>query len=161
MYNPTMEPPNETPRRESKLPVFATGIAMAVSVGAALVFRQPQAAKPLRFEVASVKMSAPENNHPQGFRLPSAVIRGISGNRLTESHITLIEIVMQAYDVRDYQIAGMPGWGEWRGERFDVIAKADGGGIPPASPGPPDVADTSGGAVPFEAAPRRKGTTGL
>jgi uncharacterized protein (TIGR03435 family) len=98
-----------------------------------VVFSQPQAAKPLRFEVASVKMSAPENNHPQGFRLPSAVIRGISGNRLTESHITLIEIVMQAFDVRDYQIAGMPGWGEWRGERFDVVATAEGSGTPPAS----------------------------
>jgi hypothetical protein len=44
-----------------------------------LLFSQPQAAKPLTFEVASVKMSVLENNHRRGFRLPSAVIRGISG----------------------------------------------------------------------------------
>jgi hypothetical protein len=81
-------------RRGSKLSVFAAGIATAVSIGAAAAFSQPQAAKPLAFEVASVKMPAPENNRPQGFRLPSAVIRGISGNRLTEFHITLTEIVM-------------------------------------------------------------------
>jgi uncharacterized protein (TIGR03435 family) len=27
----------------------------------------------------------------------------------------------------------MPGWGEWRGDRFDVVAKAEGNGTPPAS----------------------------
>jgi Protein of unknown function (DUF3738) len=39
---------------------------------------------------------------------------------------------MQAYNVKDYQIAGMPGWGEWRGDRFDVVAKAEGSGTPQA-----------------------------
>jgi uncharacterized protein (TIGR03435 family) len=119
-------------RRGRKLSVWAAGIAMAV-VGTALLFGQTQAAKPLAFEIASVKMSVIENNHPQGFRLPSTVIRRISGNRFTESHITLTELIMQAYAVKDYQIFGLPGWGEWRGDQFDVVAKAAGSGTPSTS----------------------------
>src|SRR5580700_4443764 len=73
------------PLRGLKLPAFAAAVCM----GPGLLLSQPQAARPPAFEVASVRLSIQENNHPQGFRNPSTVIRGISGNRFTEHYITL------------------------------------------------------------------------
>ena len=58
-------------------------------------------------------------------------MRGIAGNRLTERYTTLAELIMQAYDVKDYQISGAPDWANWKGgDQFDILAKAEGNGIP-------------------------------
>jgi uncharacterized protein (TIGR03435 family) len=118
------------PLRGLKLPAFAAAVCM----GPGLLLSQPQAARPPAFEVASVRLSIQENNHPQGFRNPSTVIRGISGNRFTEHYITLTELIMQAYQVKDYQVARAPDWGNWFGGiQFDIAAKAEGSGTPPVS----------------------------
>jgi uncharacterized protein (TIGR03435 family) len=84
------------------------------------------AGQPVTFEVASVKKSAIANDHPQGFRIPSPAIRGLAGDRLREPYVTLAELIMQAYDVKDYQISGLPAWGGMMGDQFDIEAKAGG-----------------------------------
>ncbi|MEO8592055.1 MAG: TIGR03435 family protein [Candidatus Solibacter sp.] len=84
----------------------------------------------MAFEVISLKLSKIDNSHPQGYRLPSTDIRGLSGNRLTEPYTTLTELMMQAYNVRDYQISGAPDWAGWRGDQFDLVAKTEGSGVP-------------------------------
>jgi uncharacterized protein (TIGR03435 family) len=70
-------------------------------------------AKPLEFEIASVKRADP------GVRtsnvLPDA------GESLTIVNVPLRKIILYAYDIRDFQLAGGPGWvGD---ERYDVMAK--------------------------------------
>ena len=45
------------------------------------------------------------------------------GGRYTASGVTLGFFLQQAYDVRDYQITGGPGWIST--ERYDINAKAD------------------------------------
>jgi uncharacterized protein (TIGR03435 family) len=40
---------------------------------------------------------------------------------------------MQAYDVKSYQIFGLPGWGDWMGDQFEIVAKTEGSGPPPVS----------------------------
>jgi hypothetical protein len=113
-----------------KLPVLAAGISIAFSAGTALLFGQPQGTKPPAFEVASVKLVPPPQDHPQGFRMPSPNIRGVIGNRFTESSITVTELIMKAYDVKSYQIFGLPSWGDWLGDQFQIVAKTEGSGPP-------------------------------
>ncbi len=45
------------------------------------------------------------------------------GGRWTASGITVGILIQQAYDVRDYQISGLPSW--VNSERYDIVAKAD------------------------------------
>jgi len=103
-----------------RLPALAAGISIAFGAGTALLFSQPRDAKATAFEVASVKMLPPQN-HPQGFRMPTPDIRGVVGNRFTESYLTVTELIMQAYDIKNYQIFGLPSWGDWRGDRVSSI----------------------------------------
>jgi uncharacterized protein (TIGR03435 family) len=120
------------PFRGLKQRVFAAGIAATCS-WSGLLFSQTQTALLPAFEVASIRRSAQDTSHPQGFRIPSAVIRGISGNRLTERYTTFAELIMQAYDVKEYQISGSPDWASWKGDQFDIVAKAEGNGTPSVS----------------------------
>lgn len=100
---------------------LAPGIpAAALLVAGAVVC----AGQPASFEVASVKKSAIAATHPQGFRIPSTAIRGLTGDRLRESYTSLTELIMQAYEVKDYQISGLPAWGGMMGDQFDIEAKA-------------------------------------
>ena len=68
------------------------------------------------FEVASIKPSDP-NSPGVGFRIsPGALdIRGT----------TLSLLIQSAYNVRDFQISGGPGW--MRSDRYDVMAKYERG----------------------------------
>jgi hypothetical protein len=79
--------------------------SIALGAGTALLFGQPQGTKTAAFEVVSVKRVPPPQNHPQGFRMPSPNIRGVIGNRFTESSITVTELIN---DVKCYQIFGLP-----------------------------------------------------
>jgi uncharacterized protein (TIGR03435 family) len=69
--------------------------------------------KPLEFEVASVKPADP------GIQT-SNVLLGV-GESLTIVNVPLRKIVMYAYDIRDFQLAGVPGGlGD---DRYDIVAK--------------------------------------
>lgn len=65
------------------------------------------------FEAATVKPAAPDG-HGETRRYP--------GGRFTATSITLKALIQRAWDVKDFQITGGPGW--INSELFDVIAKA-------------------------------------
>jgi uncharacterized protein (TIGR03435 family) len=46
-----------------------------------------------------------------------------AGGRFTASGMTLKMLIQQAYDIRDYQISGLPGWAS--SDRYDINAKAE------------------------------------
>ena len=73
-------------------------------------------AKPLEFEIASVKPADPSIR-------TSNVLLG-AGESLTIVNVPLRKIIMYAYDIRDFQLAGGPGWvGD---DRYDIMAKTAG-----------------------------------
>lgn len=69
-----------------------------------------------QFEVVSIKPNAAGDHR--------VMIRMAPGGRFTASGITLKHLIGQAYNVRDFQIVGGPGWIE--SDRFDINAKAEG-----------------------------------
>lgn len=70
-----------------------------------------------RFDVVSVKPSAPdEHNSFMSQRLPGGSLRLIG--------LPLRMMIMRAYDVKAFQLAGGPDW--VRTDRWDVLAKAEG-----------------------------------
>ncbi len=70
---------------------------------------------PLSFEVASIKPSAAERG--------KVGIRIAPGGRFTASGLTAKMLIQQAYDIKDFQISGGPGW--LSSERYDIVAKAE------------------------------------
>ena len=83
----------------------------------------PQApAPPLTFEVASVKPSLPPSGDRRVFTFGGG--RGGPGSndpgRLTFMNTTLMNLITQAYNVKNYQVTA-PAWIET--ERYDVLAK--------------------------------------
>ena len=82
---------------------------------------QPQIAP--KFEVATVKPNSADDHR---------IMIGIQpGGRFQATGVTLKLLMTQAYNVRDFQIEGGPGW--ITTERFDILAKAEAGAdrIPP------------------------------
>ena len=73
------------------------------------------AQQPLTFEVASIK---PANPDTQG-----GFIQFMPGGGLKMSGIPLRGMITFAYDVRDFQVSGGPGWVGT--ERFDVMARPE------------------------------------
>jgi bla regulator protein blaR1 len=85
---------------------------LCVAVAGPRALAQP-AAKPLEFEVASVTPADPGGR--------SANVTLGAGESLTVINVPLRKIITYAYDVRDFQLAGGPGWvGD---ERYDIVAK--------------------------------------
>ncbi len=76
----------------------------------------PQPATPpkLNFEVASVRLS---DSAARGGGLRS------TPGRLNATNMTLINYVVSAYEIRTYQLEGLPAWA--KNTRYDVIAKID------------------------------------
>ena len=71
------------------------------------------------FEVASIKPSPPMD--------PNRPIRGIQtpgGGRLNALNTSLRMLILYAYNVKDFQVSGGPGWAN--SESYDIVAKADG-----------------------------------
>jgi uncharacterized protein (TIGR03435 family) len=83
-------------------------LAVAWSV---LAFSQPR----LEFEVAAIKRSDPSHVGAQTFFQP--------GGKFAALTAPLKSLVCFAYQLRDHQVAGGPGWVE--SEPFDVTAKAE------------------------------------
>jgi uncharacterized protein (TIGR03435 family) len=86
---------------------------MIRSATLALLFICPGFAQ-LTFEVASIKPSNPDG---------PGMIRLMPGGGLTMTNIPLRAMITFAYDVRDFQVSGAPGWAGT--ERFDVTARAE------------------------------------
>lgn len=78
-----------------------------------------QTATPSGFEVASIKPSDPAASGMQ--------IRMSPGNLFTAKNATVKVLIQQAYEVRDFQISGGPGWLDT--ERYDITAKGHGTGL--------------------------------
>jgi uncharacterized protein (TIGR03435 family) len=88
----------------------------ALILAAGVAWAQP-VAKPLRFEVASVKSSDPNAKNDSASR--------DAGEGLDVKNITVRNLITLAYDLRDFQLAGGPGW--INSDRYDVVAKAASG----------------------------------
>jgi uncharacterized protein (TIGR03435 family) len=69
----------------------------------------------LTFEVASIKPANPDT--------PGTSIQFMPGGGLKMTGIPLRAMITFAYDVRDFQVSGGPGW--MGTERFDVMAQPD------------------------------------
>jgi uncharacterized protein (TIGR03435 family) len=100
--------------------------ALLVSALVVLLQSQESASVP-SFEVASVKPS------PAGDNAPSVGLK--PGGHYTVANASLKMLLVAAYGIRDYQIAGGPGW--TGSDRRTVDAKAPEGSLPPTL-GPPD-----------------------
>jgi bla regulator protein blaR1 len=74
-----------------------------------------QSAASPAFDVVPVKPSDPS---ARGMNIGIA-----PGGRFTATNATVQALIEQAYDVRDFQISGGPGW--INTERYDIAAKAD------------------------------------
>jgi uncharacterized protein (TIGR03435 family) len=91
-------------------------------IGAAAFAQAPATDKSLSFDVASIKPAQPPTPDGQG----RIFMRGPSGGpgtkdpgRISYPYMPLKQILMIAYDVKNYQITG-PGWLDT--ERFDISA---------------------------------------
>ena len=85
----------------------------------------------LTFEVASIKPADPDT--------PGSRIQFMPGGGLRMTGVPLRAMITFAYDVRDFQISGGPGWVGT--ERFDVMARPEHA----AAEGPDDPAKMTDG----------------
>jgi bla regulator protein BlaR1 len=90
---------------------LGTALLNLAAVGA---LAQPSA-KPLTFEVASVKRSSPDAR--------GATIDFLPGGELRVVGATLKTLITTAYDVRGFQVTGGPGWMD--SARFDIDARSE------------------------------------
>jgi uncharacterized protein (TIGR03435 family) len=86
---------------------------MAVAVPAVIWAQSPAARS--EFEVASIKRNV-------GGDLSSRFMPSVG--RLSVINMKLTDLLATAYEIRDFQISGGPGWID--SERYDIEAKADG-----------------------------------
>ena len=107
---------------------LTTVLALAL-IGAAGVSAQAPATNKPRFEVASVKPSAP-GAQGQSLRRPPS-------GQFTATNIPLRDIIALAYGVAEFpwRLDGVPEWAV--SEHFDIVAKAP-TAVPPVRPGSPD-----------------------
>jgi len=71
-----------------------------------------------QFDVVSVKPSAPDEHN-------SFMMQNLPGGTLRLAGVPLRMLIMQAYDVKAFQISGGPDW--IRTDRWDILAKAESG----------------------------------
>jgi uncharacterized protein (TIGR03435 family) len=105
-----------------KLLLAATGVAAVIGpvvigvLNTPQVQAQSQPARPLEFDVASIK----PNKSGDG----RMAIQPLAGGRFNARNITLEILMRNAYRVQGFQITGGPDW--VRSQRYDVEAKAEG-----------------------------------
>ena len=107
-------------------PITAS-IVVAIELVAIVALHAQQAADRPRFEVASIKPNVSNDGRISVNR---------TGSRYTASGISLALLIRNAYNVQEFQVIGMPAWGN--SDRFDIVATmpADPDPAPP-SPGVP------------------------
>ena len=88
---------------------------LVLSAAVATTLSQAQTL-PKEFDVATIKPNAANDNR--------FMIRPLPGGGLTISGVPLKMLIMEAYDVRAFQVSGGPGW--MSTERWDIEAKAEG-----------------------------------
>ena len=71
---------------------------------------------PKEFDVATIKPNASNDNR--------FMIRPLPGGGLTITGVPLRMLIMEAYDVRTFQVSGGPGW--MNTDRWDIEAKTEG-----------------------------------
>lgn len=101
--------------------IASFGIVFACSV--VVSAQQPQTPEPMKeptFEVASIKLSDPNNTSPLAM-IPMVLPQG--PGRLSATNVPLRLLVRMAYQVQDFQIVGGPSW--QLSQKFDIVAKAD------------------------------------
>ena len=91
-----------------------TNRIVAAAFVACLLQGQTATPRP-QFEVASIKTN---NTGAQ-----RAMIRPSPGGRLSVENFSLKMLVTFAYNLRDFQVSGGPGW--MNADRFDIVAKAE------------------------------------
>ncbi len=91
---------------------------LAMAAGSLVLKGQTPA--PKEFVAASIKPSAPGG---RGFRMQIA-----PGGRVMASGVTASLLMQQAYEVREFQIQGAPGW--MASDRYDITTVAEGGTQP-------------------------------
>jgi uncharacterized protein (TIGR03435 family) len=129
--------------RAKKFLVASAGVAalagpLAIGIGDAPAIQaqtqrasEPAKASPLAFEVASVKLHVfARGQFAFGTADRESAIR-ISGNRVTTQGL-LAGLVMTAYKLRTFQVAGAPVWRDETGrvQLYDIEARAPGDGVP-------------------------------
>jgi len=85
-------------------------------INAPRIRAQEPGAKPLRFDVASIKPASPVDTMKARQEL-------LPGGGLRVSNVSLMQLITFAYDVPESQVSGAPGWVEK--VRYDILAKAD------------------------------------
>jgi uncharacterized protein (TIGR03435 family) len=91
-----------------------TVIGLFLICGPAILAQATDA--PMQFDVASIKVTAPGT---RGFRFAA-----LPGGRLDVRNNTLQNIMVNAFDVRIFQLAGLPTWGT--SDNFDIDARVAG-----------------------------------
>ena len=106
-----------------QLLLAAAGIVVAVTLPE--LRAQLGAEKPPAFDVVSVK---PRPLPPNTFMFRSSGQEiEVHGDRYRGEAMTLSWLIVDAYHIRNYQISGLPQWGDGpQADRFDVDAKSDG-----------------------------------
>ena len=84
------------------------------------------------FEVASIRAHPPAVDQPL-IKKPDTDPVHVSGNRLDVQMIGLKGLVMAAYNVKEYQVSGGPGWASRIDSVWDISAKAAGDAAPTAA----------------------------
>lgn len=96
--------------------VLATGLAAASAQNPASPDAEP------RFEVASIRVAELARFQGAG-KVPPIGVRTLP-NGLNATLATLRMLILSAYQIKDYQLVGGPGWMD--SDRFDVTARAAG-----------------------------------
>src|ERR1035438_9491822 len=92
---------------------------------AAMLWGQSETGKPLAFDVVSVKPHAMAPGTMM-FRFSNGGPMKVRGNTFNPGIVTLTDLLMDAYGVKNYQIAGLPDWGKSPGgDHFDVMGKSE------------------------------------
>jgi uncharacterized protein (TIGR03435 family) len=90
-------------------------LVLALEIGPRAIDVTAQASSQQDFEVASIKRSEPGN-------LRGSTFEFLLGGGLRIANATLRAILETAYDVREFQILGGPGW--VNSERYDILARS-------------------------------------
>lgn len=89
-------------------------LTTAIALLPVAITAQTPDAKPLPFEVASVKLNTDLSN-------TNLSINFAPGGQLNCSNVPLRMLITFAYDMRDYQVVNAPGWADT--DHFDIVAK--------------------------------------
>ena len=104
---------------------YEHGLRALIIASAVVLSGIDASAQKLEFEVASIK---PNASGEHGLRV------SMSPGRFVAKNVTVKLLIMQAFNVKDFQISGGPSW--MSSEHFDIDAKTGGADDPKAEPTP-------------------------